>query len=59
MQLMHAAFTGGQAILGSALAPANYLVWYGAFTALLWLLAAIAALTAQRIPRPQRSYQSR
>jgi uncharacterized protein len=43
MQLMHASFTGGQAILEPALAPTDYLLWYGAFSATLWVLVALVA----------------
>lgn len=58
MQLMHASFTGGQAILEPALAPADYLLWYGAFSAALWLLVALVAIGRRRIaraPQPQIS----
>jgi membrane protease YdiL (CAAX protease family) len=58
MQLMHASFTGGQAILGPTLSPANYLLWYSTFSAVLWGLVAIIALREQRIARtlqPQTS----
>jgi CAAX protease family protein len=51
MQLMHASFTGGQIILGPALAPSDYLVWYGAFSAALWILVAVVALSQRRFPR--------
>jgi len=50
MQLMHASFTGGQAIFGPALSPADYLAWYGTFSAVLWLLVAILAIRQQRAP---------
>jgi membrane protease YdiL (CAAX protease family) len=56
MQLMHASFTAGQAILEPALAPADYLLWYGAFSAALWTLAALVAIGQRRAapaPRPQ------
>lgn len=38
MQLMHAGFTGGQALWEPPLAPAAYLLWYGSFAAALWIL---------------------
>lgn len=38
MQLMHAGFTGGQALWEPPLPPADYLLWYGLFAATLWLL---------------------
>lgn len=38
MQLMHAGFTGGQALWEPPLPPADYLLWYGLFSAALWLL---------------------
>lgn len=47
MQLMHAAFTGGQALLEPLFAPPDYLVWYGLFAASLWVLVAILALRSQ------------
>jgi hypothetical protein len=56
MQLMHASFTGGQAILEPALAPTDYLLWYGAFSAVLWVLVALVASGqrgAVRAPHPQ------
>jgi hypothetical protein len=46
-QLMHAAFTGGQAIFGGTGAPGEYLVWYGAFAAALWLGEAALALATR------------
>jgi len=48
MQLMHASFTGGQALLEPALSPANYLLWYGTFSAALWVLVAIIAISQRR-----------
>lgn len=36
MQLMHASFTGGQALWEPPLAPTDYLLWYGIFAAALW-----------------------
>ncbi len=43
-QLMHASFTGSQAILVPTLAPAEHFVWYGLFTLTLWgVVAAIAS----------------
>jgi membrane protease YdiL (CAAX protease family) len=43
-QLMHAGFTGGQALLSPVLAPsAGGLVWYAAFAAALWLLVGVVA----------------
>jgi membrane protease YdiL (CAAX protease family) len=48
MQLMHACFTGGQAILEPALAPADYLLWYGTFSVVLWVLVALVALGQRR-----------
>jgi membrane protease YdiL (CAAX protease family) len=56
MQLMHACFTGGQAILEPALAPVDYLLWYGTFSAALWILVVIVAVGQRRVaraPRPQ------
>ncbi len=50
-QLMHASFTGGQALLEPALSPANYLLWYVAFSAALWVLVAIIAISQRRVPR--------
>lgn len=38
MQLMHASFTGGQALWEPPLAPTAYLLWYGLFAAALWVL---------------------
>ena len=38
MQLMHAGFTGGQALWEPPLAPTAYLLWYGSFAAALWVL---------------------
>lgn len=38
MQLMHAGFTGGQALWEPPLAPTDYLLWYGAFSLALWVL---------------------
>ncbi|MCE7984528.1 MAG: CPBP family intramembrane metalloprotease [Caldilinea sp. CFX5] len=38
MQLMHAGFTGGQALWEPPLPPTDYLLWYGLFSAALWLL---------------------
>lgn len=38
MQLMHAGFTGGQALWEPPLAPTDYLLWYGLFAAALWVL---------------------
>jgi hypothetical protein len=58
MQLMHASFTGGQAILEPALAPTDYLLWYGAFSAALWILVILVAIGQRRIaraPQPQMS----
>jgi CAAX protease family protein len=51
MQLMHASFTGGQAILEPTLSPSNYLLWYGAFSAVLWILVAIVAMSKQQAPQ--------
>lgn len=48
-QLMHASFTGSQAILVPTLAPGEHFVWYGGFTLALWgLVAAIAAGRSRR-----------
>ena len=50
-QLMHAAFTGGQAILGGTGAPGEYLVWYGGFAAALWVgVAALAVAMKNKRP---------
>lgn len=38
MQLMHAGFTGGQALWEPPLAPTAYLLWYGSFAVALWIL---------------------
>lgn len=46
MQLMHAAFTGGQALWEPPLVPANYLLWYGSFAIALWLLVLLLLKTA-------------
>jgi membrane protease YdiL (CAAX protease family) len=51
MQLMHAGFTGGQVILEPALLPSDYLLWYGTFSAALWVLVAIVAISQRRVPR--------
>jgi uncharacterized protein len=51
MQLMHAGFTGAQAILEPALSPSDYVLWYGAFSAALWVLVAIVVISQQRVPR--------
>lgn len=42
--LMHASFTGSQAILGPSAAPASESVrWYAVFAAALWVVVAIVA----------------
>ena len=47
-QLMHASFTGGQALLSPALPPGiTSLVWYVAFAAVLWLLVMAVVLVAR------------
>lgn len=43
-QLMHASFTGSQAILVPTLAPVEHFVWYGPFTLALWSLVAVLRL---------------
>lgn len=53
MQLMHACFTGFQVILGPVLAPPDYIVWYGMFSAMLWILVATTVAVAHRVPRIQ------
>jgi membrane protease YdiL (CAAX protease family) len=44
-QLMHASFTGSQGLLVPALAPADHFRWYLLFTAALWALVTVLALT--------------
>jgi hypothetical protein len=51
-QIMHATFTGGQLIFGAATSPAEYLVWYGTFAAVLWVIVAIAVPRKQIAARP-------
>jgi membrane protease YdiL (CAAX protease family) len=51
IQLMHASFTGGQVILGPALSAPSYLLWYGTFSAALWILVGIVAMSQRRVPR--------
>jgi hypothetical protein len=47
-QLMHAGFTGGQALLQPvALAAAEQVLWYGLFAVSLWIVVAIV-ITATR-----------
>jgi membrane protease YdiL (CAAX protease family) len=49
-QLMHASFTGGQALLSPPLPPGvTSLYWYLAFAGILWLVVAVAAATRLRI----------
>jgi hypothetical protein len=36
-QIMHASFTGGQALLEPSLTPPDYLVYYAGFTIVLWI----------------------
>jgi membrane protease YdiL (CAAX protease family) len=58
MQLMHAGFTGTQAIVERPFSPSEYLLWYGTFSAVLWVLVAIVAVSQRRVPQtlqPQTS----
>jgi membrane protease YdiL (CAAX protease family) len=55
MQLMHASFTGGQTILEPALTPTDYLLWYGAFSAALWVLVGVVAIGRRRGARAAQS----
>jgi membrane protease YdiL (CAAX protease family) len=48
MQLMHFAFTGGQAVLEPFLTPIEYLLWYGLFSVSLWLVVMVLALRERR-----------
>jgi uncharacterized protein len=43
-QLMHASFTGSQAVLVPTLAPEDHLAWYGVFTVALWAVVAATAV---------------
>lgn len=43
-QLMHASFTGSQALLVPTLAPADHFVWYSIFTGALWVIVILLAL---------------
>lgn len=52
MQLMHAGFTGGQALWEPPLTPTAYLIWYGAFSVALWFLV-ILLLRFQYKQAPQ------
>lgn len=44
-QLMHASFTGSQAVLVPPVSPGDHLLWYGLFTAALWVVAGVVALS--------------
>lgn len=59
MQLMHASFTGGQAILEPALSPSGYLLWYGTFSAALWVLVTIVVIGPQRTAQTQQPQTGR
>lgn len=48
MQIMHASFTGGQALWEPPLTPTDYLLWYGIFSLALWGLVALVALWVSR-----------
>jgi membrane protease YdiL (CAAX protease family) len=43
-QMMHASFTGGQALLQPSLTPSNYMVYYASFTIILWVVV-VAIIT--------------
>lgn len=50
-QLMHASFTGSQGVLVPSLSPTDHFIWYGLFTAVLWLMVAVLwARTRGRVP---------
>jgi uncharacterized protein len=54
-QLMHAGFTGGQALLGPiALAAAEKILWYGIFVVALWIVVAIVIVATRARPTVQR-----
>jgi hypothetical protein len=56
MQLMHAGFTGGQALWEPPLAPTDYLLWYGSFAIALWLLVVVLLrFQARRTPEASMS----
>jgi hypothetical protein len=40
-QIMHASFTGGQALLEPSLTPPDYLVYYAGFTIVLWIAVVV------------------
>lgn len=44
-QLMHASFTGSQAVLVPPVSPGDHLLWYGIFTVALWIVAGVVALS--------------
>ena len=47
--LMHAGFTGGQALLNpTALSPVQNLLWYAIFASTLWVLAAVVIVRGRR-----------
>lgn len=49
-QLAHAGFVSGQAVLGPApTSPENYLVWYGTFAGVLWVL--VGVIRVRRVRR--------
>jgi membrane protease YdiL (CAAX protease family) len=51
MQLMHASFTGGQALWEPPLAPTDYLLWYGIFAVALWgLVMLLSRFQLKQIP---------
>jgi membrane protease YdiL (CAAX protease family) len=54
-QLMHAAFTGGQALLSPPLNPGvPSLMWYAAFAGLLWAVVGLIAMSATQRGRALR-----
>ena len=57
-QMMHATFTGGQAILGPETSPAHYLLWYGMFSIVLWVFVAVIALKFRKglAPSPLQAH---
>jgi len=53
--LMHASFTGSQALLWpSAASPSDELIWYGAFALALWIALGAIASRADRPGAPRR-----
>lgn len=55
-QLMHASFTGSQALLAPvALVAAEKVLWYGIFVAALWIVVAIVVIATRARPMGQRT----